>query len=169
MAEPIVERIAQALVSRLQKITTSNNYQQTVEVERPKSSQRKIIPRNNLVVVLQDDLQEDAENDVDGNTYWRTWVQPFMVCVFAMPPEDDKLPIEQRINRLLADVIIAIGDTASGDAYPWDQWSGLAIQSRIRPWTLFQLDDGAIDGAELFVEISFRTPENDPYTCHSGV
>jgi hypothetical protein len=164
MAEPINEQIARTLLARMVKVTTSNGYHQTAEVERPAGTPGSIKPRDLLAVLLQQDPDEDEENSVPGNPLATAWTLPFEVSLFIRPSEDDTLPLDTRINRFVADMVKAIATDPSVNE-PWHTFGGLAYNARIRPWQLFAASDGTCEGATFVVEVSYRTPENDPYTC----
>ena len=116
MSEPIVEQIAEWLVSALGEITTANGYQQTLTVARPgelEDDDRSIADLTTIVGL------EDAEPGETMTSELRTWLQPFGIVVYLVGQGGTGLSIDKRINRVRSDIEKRLGAeiaTYRGDA-----------------------------------------------------
>ena len=106
MSEPIVEQIAEWLVSALGEITTANGYQQTLTVARPgelEDDDRSIADLTTIVGL------EDAEPGETMTSELRTWRQPFGIVVYLVGQGGTELSIDKRINRVRSDIEKRLG------------------------------------------------------------
>jgi len=156
---PVVERIAQAIKTRLGTVTTANGYQvQLAEVVRP-LRRGEYIPRDKLCVLEQEDPFDapDAEY-IHGATPARIWVQPFVVTLFVQPDETDTTPVDTRVNLIRSEVERCL---MSADL----TWGNLAYEhTHLAGASYFDSSDGSFSGVQITLEVTYRVPENDPYT-----
>ncbi len=148
MTEPVVERIAQDLAARLRTITRANGYWGDLsEVLRPR--RQTITPQHRQIILRQGNPVQE-----DGPAGHEQWTQPFILSLIARPPDNDQTPADCHTNRLVADVRQCLA-AAPG-------WTTLAIQWSISgPEPL--PEDLGVDGAQLTVNVSYRTLYGDPY------
>ena len=157
MSEPIVEQIAAALKTRIESVTVTNGYQETVsEVVRPSraSGEQAYVPQNNLVVILQDDPEEG-----DSPEGLKAWIQPFALMAFAQLSDQASTPADTVLNRFAADLEKAIRSDPT--------FGGLAYDAVIRPafgWVGKNAFTG-FEGITVNVDIYYRTLEDDPYAA----
>jgi len=158
MATPIVEQIAAAVKTQLETVTVANGYQQSVAgVERP-TRLGGFTPEDLLIILEQGGAEVDEENSAPGNPRRVAWRQTFVVTLIAQPPDDSAVPVETTLNTFRADVEKAIMADPS--------WGGLALSTMsdlaepIPP----EFTDGAYEALAVQFVVTYRTPEDDPYT-----
>lgn len=168
MANPIVERIAIVLKARLERITVANAFNYTVAgVLRPVRL-GKIIPRHLQIVLVQDNPQvNEAESKASGSGTLLGIDQPFNILAFLRPSDTDATAIETFINTLEADVRKAITNPAVVTL--WHEFreadnTRLSITARFESTQYFPESDGSFDGFVMPLIVTYRTPENDPFT-----
>ena len=160
--EPVVEQIAQKIVERCQQVTESNGYWQTTSgVVRPQTIEQKIDPRDLRIAVMQDDADDNEDLTTAGNGYAQAFDQPFLLVLFVLPSDKSEIPIDTRVNRFVSDVRKAVGQPVD----TWQNFDGLSVNASLGPTNLFDSVDGKYTGAIFDVTVSYRTPENDPYTA----
>jgi len=103
MSEPIVERIAQWLLAALREIMTSNGYHYTLSVSRPSDLEPPAETVGDLCMILEMGEREEATKPTLTHRCWR---QPFLASVYLLGSTE---PVDQRINRVVADVEKRIG------------------------------------------------------------
>lgn len=151
MATPIVEQIAQAIVTRFQGISKSAGYEYTASsVVRP-TKFGGFSPENFLIVLEQDDPEED-----EGAYASIAWRQPFMAHLFVRVSDDDTVAIDTVVNTFVADVHKAIMSDPT--------WSGKAHSTYLRPPVGWVMDDGAFEGATVRFEVLYSHSQTSPYT-----
>ena len=151
---PIVERIAQAISTKTQTLSVANGDSFDATVSRP--PQKGIpTPTDGLVVIVQGDPEQSEEHEYAGNPNSIAWVQPFSVFVFVRRAESDTTAVEAYVNSRQADVIKAL--------HADRQWSGLAIDSRVRAIRGIETSDGSHAGVEIEFAVTYRTSAVDPY------
>lgn len=154
MANPIIEQIAQDIVSTLQTVTTANGYQQSVnEVTRERQSDHDDwTAENHDIRVVQGNSQRvEAEA-----TLMNTWLTPFLCMAFVSPQKDNATPLDTLKSRFAADISKALM------ADP--QRSNLALNTEVAAWMQFETDEQAYQGITVVLEVTHRTLETDPYS-----
>jgi len=106
MAEPIVERIAQWLLAALQQVTTANGYHQTLRVSRPLEPDPPAGSFEDLSAVLEMGDRSAASPPTLTHRHWR---QTFFVAVYLLGRDAGGVCVDQRINRVVADIEKRIG------------------------------------------------------------
>lgn len=170
MASPIVERIAVVLKARLERIKTSNGFNYTTAgVLRPPRL-GKINPRHLQIVLVQDDPSvNDAETKNSGAGLLLGIDQPFTILAFLRPGDTDETPIETYINTFEADIRKAITNPVTPANTLWHEFreadnTRLAITARFESSQYFPEASGALDGIAIPLVVTYRTPENDPFS-----
>lgn len=162
MAVPIAEQIARKVKLRLQNITVANGYEVTVfgDVVRPPRIWEGS-PTNYQIVMAQGPQARNDELSYPANPPVTAYDLPFTIVGELRPSEEDTTPIETLCNTFASDAIKALcTPTAS-----WHNWDGLAIDSTI---TSVENTNGEEAAAfKLEMTVTFRTPENDPYTARA--
>lgn len=158
MAYPIIEQLAQAVVTAIATVTIENGYANDLTVIR--ESRAGANPQHLLAIVMQ---------DYDGETVVIPSNPPileipvvFTVAVIVTPDDDDDTAVDQLLNQAWADVTKAM--TAG-----WDTDTAGTIGGLAREWTVltperFGPDQGAFDGILCPYRAIVRVSENDPYT-----
>ncbi len=103
MSEPIVERIAQWLSAALKEITTASGYHCTLSVSRPLDLEPPAETIGDLSTVLEMGEREEAAKPTLTHRCWR---QPFLTSIYLLSSTE---PVDQRINRVVADIEKRIG------------------------------------------------------------
>jgi len=158
MAEdyPIKEQIVQAVVAALERISTANGYATDgVEVIRPRRTGETYAPAHHGIAVLQDEEQDAEDDHMAGNPPAIARQLPIACNLVVRQSEDSELPMDRVLNVFEADVHKALMQDV--------QWGGLAIDTKLRPSEYGEPSTG-VEGLIVWVEITYRVSENDPYT-----
>jgi hypothetical protein len=158
---PVVERIAEKIVARLEQITKANDYNFDVAgVVRP-TRLGGFTPEHLLIVVEQGDPEPPKDPQTEGNPLLQEHYQPWLIKLFVRPSDQDDSPVDTTVNIFLADAIVALTDSEEND---WHSWDGLAINSWFAEPEQFVSNDGSHEGTTLPLLVHYRHPENDPFT-----
>ncbi|MEN6424015.1 MAG: hypothetical protein ABFE13_01530 [Phycisphaerales bacterium] len=112
MSEPLVERIAQWLLAALRQITPAGGYYYSLNVSRPLDLEGPAETVEDLTTILEMGEREEAAKPTMTHRCWR---QPFLVSVYLLGSGEPGVPVDQRINRVVADIERRIGlDVAAG-------------------------------------------------------
>ncbi len=103
MNEPIVERIALWLLAALKEITTASGYHYTLSVSRPLDLEPPAQTIGDLSTILEMGEREEAAKPTLTH---RSWRQPFLASIYLLSSTE---PVDQRINRVVADIEKRIG------------------------------------------------------------
>lgn len=160
MADPIDDKIAQELLSRVQNVTTGNGYEQTLSALRPTGTQRDVKPQNGRAVIFEIDREEDEEHAIPGEPNAVAYRLLMGVAVYVRPSESSSTAIDTLVNRAAADVQKAIRNSGT-----WHTFDDNAIHARMMAPIKFETEDGSHDGVLIPVEILFRVDEDDPYSA----
>lgn len=157
--EPVVERIAQAVATRLATVTTANGYQvELADVVRP-LRRGDYVPQDSLCVLEQLSPFDAPDGDyLMGNEPARVWVQPFLITLYVQPDETDTTPVDTRVNLIRSEVERAV---MAGDG----TWGSLALgNTHLAGADYIDSADGSYSGVQITLEITYRVPQSDPYT-----
>src|SRR4051812_18487001 len=113
MPEPVVELIAQDILTTLSGVKENDGYNYDLDPER--ALRRGNLPEHLKAVIYQDDPTETDQNPI----HMQGWIQPFEVAVYVVPRENDTAtPPDAYGNRLWADIAKAlmIDPTRDGNA-----------------------------------------------------
>lgn len=157
MSEPIVEQIAAALKTRIEGVTVALGYMtDVVQVVRPPraSGEAAYVPKDRLVVILQDDPEEGESPEG-----LKDWIQPFALLAFAQVSDQATAAVDTTLNRFAADLEKAVRTDPT--------FGGLAYDAVIRPrygW-VGKNEFTGFEGVTVNVDIHYRTTEDDPYSA----
>lgn len=161
-ARPVVERIAVVLFGRLQLLAAGFAPSTYVpEVVRP-TRMGGFTPQHMQVVMTQDDPEEVPELMIPGNPPAIAFRQVFNIRCHVMPSEKDPTPLDEYINTVSSDVVLAVTSTGA----QWHTMGGLAIDSQ---WLTRERveHDGSFAGINVPIAVTYRTSERNPYQ-HRG-
>lgn len=157
MSYPIVEKIAQAIETALEAVTTANGYQVDVaEVVRPKTRGIDRVPAHGGIVLVQEESTSDDNYSAVGNPPAVGKKVTFYVAVIIRISESSDQSFDQASNYFVADITKAL----MADVH----WDGLAIDSKIGVEQPMMAEDNSFEGTAIPFEVIYRTKENDPYT-----
>jgi len=162
MALPVSEQIALKVQQRLQNITVANGYEVTVTgtVIRPPRIWEGS-PKDYQVVIAQGEMTRNDDLSYPANPPVVAYDLPFTIVGELRPSEHDTTPIETLCNTFAADAIKAICSPQAS----WHNWDGLAIDTTIASVVNTNSEEAA--AFKLEMTVTFRTPENDPYTVRA--
>jgi hypothetical protein len=152
VSEPVVERIMQAVRSRVAATRTAYR----------SANVAKWQPKDNVLHVHQGDIVENAELNCPGNPPAKGWTVVAAIAAILKPSDTDTTPIDTYKNRAWAVIVQAVTD-----ADLWHQWGGLAVNSTIGPIEDYTAEDGSGSGVFVRISIHFRTDENNPYNVRA--
>lgn len=168
MPEPIVEKIAVAIETRLLTITTANGYQVSVAgVLRPTQlGIDAVTPRHLLIVMAQldariDDLKAHPLAATPDGPPMVNWIQPWSIACFIQTSENATDAADTLLNRLRSSVEKALLVDPGWGATPT---TPLAYETSLVGVDLFKITAGGFLGASVVFEVSYSTLETDPYT-----
>jgi len=147
----VLEQIAAAIETRVAATTG-------VTVIRPSRLQLPA-PENMQIWLWQGDAFKNEAQSCEGNPYYQAWDQQFALDLIVRASDADTTPIDTRINEFLGLVLTKITAPAG-----WERWGNLAMYTMIDSVQSFPLANGDFCGLELTLTVTYRTPENDPYT-----
>lgn len=161
MATPIVEQIAQKIEARLKKITTANGYSHNAVVTR-RTRMGGFTPQDKSIALYQGQRFANERHTTQGGTTLRAHDQHFGVAVYAIDSDKSTIPADTLLNAYESEALQALTtpETVGAD---WVKMDGLAITSRFDDPVY--LIDGQFAVALLDLVVTYRTPENDPYTA----
>lgn len=152
MSEPVVERIMQAVRSRVAATRTAHRSANIATWQ----------AKDNVMHVYQGDIVENREIDCPGNPPAKGWTVEAVVASILKPSQTDTTPIDTYKNRAWAAIVQAVTNASL-----WHQWGGLAINTDIGTIEDFTGDDGSGSGVMVRMSIHFRTDENNPYNVRA--
>jgi hypothetical protein len=125
MSEPIVERIAQWLTAALKEITTAAGYHCTLSVSRPLELEPPAQTIGDLSTILEMGEREEAAKPTLTH---RSWRQPFLASIYLLSSTE---PVDQRINRVVADIEKRTGIEAAAHKGSDGLCGGLAFRLHV--------------------------------------
>jgi hypothetical protein len=150
MTEPVVEQIMANVKTRMEAAFSSAYRSAQIATWQPKDM---------VVHVHQGSLTPNAELSYPGNPPVQAYDLEAIIAGIVKPSDRDQVSIATFRNRMGASII-----AAATDATLWHQWSGLAINTTHGPVEDYQEESGGFSGVMVRFVITYRTPENDPYT-----
>lgn len=165
-AKPVIERIAEAIIYRLQLLAADYSPHTAVsEVIRP-LRMGGFTPKHMQIVLTQLAPQRVFELDMPGNPPANAYALQFNIRCHVMPSEKDTTPVDEVINTFAADVIKVVGDTTTEleeyRAYAWTSFRGLAIDAEWQSQEAVAADGGP-SGVNVPLIVTYRVQESDPY------
>lgn len=148
MTLPILELIAQDLLTALQGVQRDQGYNTNLKPERV-STQPEVVADGKCVIIQGQPTVED------GPQQKQTWRQPFVLKCYVVEsdsPGNEYSP-DTRINLIRADVEKAVrADQGRG---------GFAVNTIIQAPTLYEA--AGVSGIDINIDVIYRTQINDPY------
>ena len=156
---PLIERIARKIMARLELITTANGYTFDATVKRPAR-----LGENYKAIDKQVTLSQAGRKQVEPVTPGTLmWVQDFCILPIAILSDTDTGSVEELINHREADCQVAL-TTPEDVGDDWTNIDGLAVEAEFGEPEDYLLEDGQPAGVILHLFVTYRTPENDPFT-----
>lgn len=154
---PIVTKISDEIVARLETLITEQNDAFTFrEVVRP-TKLATYTPEHGLIVLTRGDVARVTDLDCPGNPPAIAYQQTFLIRVHIAPSEKDATPIEMYEDVAEAAIIKAIRTSGT-----WHQFAGNAINADFGPQQT-STSDGGYDGIAVPLIVTYRVSEGDPY------
>lgn len=159
MPDPVIEQIADALVTRLQAITTTGSaYLFTVaSVIRP--DRVGTITHVDYGVIVEQTTTErnDDLTRASATGLQIAWNTEFQITCFLRPTDTDTTALDQLGNIALTEMTRAIASTST-----WYTFGSKAIDATFTGMEHFNDENGA--GVRLMLRVTYRTDESDPRT-----
>lgn len=154
---PVDELIAQNIATAISEITVANSYNYDLTAARPTRIGFDGMKKHKdlTVLIVQDDADADESKASEGNPPMLAWRQPFMLIAYVIESDASTDPIDQRINRVRADIIKKLMDDVTRGGY--------AHNTTFVGSQVFASSPG-VSGVVLYVDIEYRVRSNDPYT-----
>jgi hypothetical protein len=152
MTLPISEQVAQALVTRLESVTTTAGYEVGIEaVSRPTTLGRNASPLDGEVVLIE----QPADPVEQAAAYHHEWWQVYNAIVQYTGSDNDETSIEEHTRPYAAAIIKAV--------YSDVTFGGLALDAEAFDGGLY---DNALGytGRQITIRIHCRTLWGDPYS-----
>ena len=150
MPVSVIERIAQAILIKLQELVTSGD---VVSVERPTRLGVPSSPKNLALFLYQDDPVQDDTAPLG----FIQWEMPFIVDCYVVPSDTSTTPVDTAINQIRSLVEKKLREDPI--------WSlpGAAIDTRIVDPQMFSEINGSFSGVGVIAIVQYRTREDDPF------
>ena len=162
MADPISEKIAVIVRSRVAAISTGAGYETTVSgAIRPRRIPTDR-PKDYQVVVTQGDKVHNVTQSHAGNPPAKAWDFPFMINAILLPQKTNTKSADTLKNIFEADITKSLTSVAS-----WHTFGGNAITATIDAVTDYTSTDGGEAGFQVVLTVLFRVSEFDPYTLRT--
>lgn len=163
MANPINEKIALAVLARMQSITTANSYDFDAVPVRYTPTIAKRGPRYQDHLLVLYEGEETIEPDPPQQDEQK--IKAFRADYYIVESESSSTAIDQRLNIGAANIEKAItADTASVHTGPARQWDELASNTFMNGQTRFDPGEGGSQGISIFFNVQYRHDEDDPFT-----
>ncbi len=158
MPDPVIEQIADTLVTRLQAVTTANTYAITVSsVIRP-DRVGTITHTDYLVTIEQTETERNDDLTRASATGLQiAWNTTFQITCFLRPTDSDTTALDQLGNIALTEMTRGIASTST-----WYTFGSKAIDATFTGMEHFNDENGA--GVRLMLRVTYRTDESDPRT-----
>lgn len=157
MSVTVCEAIAEVIQERLEELVGGSELTDVVEVIRP-TVRGDFTPQDNQIVITVGETVEVPELSCPGNPPATCWETTYNIRCRIMPAEDDTDEKSQLTSQFFADVIKAITTPVAS----WHQFDNNAINARLG--AIENNNSEAFEGVTVPVIVTYRTPENDPYT-----
>jgi len=160
-ARPVVERIANELFRRLEKLAAGYTTTTAVsEVIRP-TARGGFTPKHLQIVLTNGGMARVPQLDCPGNPPASAFRQTFNIRCHVMPSELDPTSVEEYISTMTADVVRVVCD-----ADLWHTFGSLAVDAF---WaTPTPIDgSGSFDGTNIPLQVTFRHDEDNPYNVRA--
>jgi len=160
MPEPIVERIAEWLLAALQEITTAGGYHYGLKVSRNEVLYGMDETVGDLTVFIEDDEAVEAKKPTLTH---RFKLQPFMVSTYLIASAEPAVPVDQRKNRIIADIEKRLGLEIAANPGPDRMCGGLAYWIEVGNAQIWIDRVRQATVVALPVSISYKVLITNPY------
>lgn len=158
MPDPVIEQIADTLVSRLQAITTGNGYLFSVaSVLRPDRNGTPTHVDYGVIVEQTTTERNDDLTRASATGLQIAWNTEFQITCFLRPTDTDTTALDQLGNFALSEMTRAIASTST-----WHTFGSKAIDATFTGQEHFSDENGA--GVRLLLRVTYRTDESNPTT-----
>lgn len=158
---PVIERIADKLVTRLAECTVANGYAVTVSEAIRAKRNASDSPLDYQVVVGQGEIERQEDMDRAATIPQIAYSATFNITGVLMPSDTNNTDYDQLANIFAADLQRSI--CTPGDS--WHNWDGLAFNSTLGNWSTRLESDGSPSGVDIAVTVFYRVDESDPRTA----
>jgi hypothetical protein len=161
MTYPVVEQIAQKIVTRLETIDQGNGYSVTVrEVVRPRRRAAHS-PINGMAVLQLDSFAQDQDEIASLGVKLRR-TATFAIDYYVEPADSDPRPYDQ----LQAIAIAEIEKALAIDFYESDSgaYAGVGYNARLETPQLIRAEDDSSAGVRVRISVDYQHTDLDPYT-----
>lgn len=149
MIEPVIERISDAIRSRLELFDFVDTVIRPKRIETEPVGDRKL-------TLTQGESTMNGELSCPGNPPAVAYDQIFIIAGEVRPSETDETPIDTIRNRFDGEIRKAIANSSD-----WYSFDGLAINSQLGAPTVLRDAENISVSVELLVQ--YRVSETDPY------
>lgn len=161
MTDPIPERIAAVIVTRLEAITVTNGYAFNVAgVIRPDRQARSYTPKNNLLLLEQGDSVPAPELDIPGNPPAIAEILTFQI--YGINRVGDRAATARSVGDNTLEACIKKAIVAGTTA--WYHFTSLALNAAFGVTQPFASQSGDHAGIMVPLIVTYRYSELDPYT-----
>ncbi len=151
--EPVIERIAQALVMKLSRLVDDGL---ATAVVRPLRG-GKLPPRKDGQIIL---VQEDPRRDPRPPAGFSQWIQPFGADLIVIPADESVTPVDQPVNEFRA---VVEKQLRTDPQFAATDLKGAVVDTVIQDPLSFDPAE-RVDGVRVQFEIVFRHRRDDPYS-----
>lgn len=157
MPTPVLESIAETIVTRIKAGTYTENYQ-IQKVTRPNKLQTNKSLEHLHCLVMQGN-PERGELDHDGNPIAYAFNVPYLVYVHLRPSDTETTPLDTIVNYVTADVLKAITTPNA----TWHNFDSKAVNADY-DFEHVVADDGSEAAVLITLRVETRFSQVDPYT-----
>ncbi len=154
---PVVERIADELFARLQRLAAGYSAVFIAsEVIRPKRVDG-YTPKDRQIVLTLGQEERINELDCPGNPPAVAYRQTFNVRCHVCPSEKDPTPIDRYVSLMAASVMQVIGEPNR-----WHTFGELSMNAEWLPREDI-FGEGGTDGCNMQIAVTYRVDETNPF------
>jgi hypothetical protein len=164
---PVIERIANTLVERLQAITIANGYDINIAaVGRLNRLATNITAENHAIWVIQGDTIPNDEQTHEGNPIALGKTTTWNVHIFVRQSDSDMTPYSTNVNIASAAAQLAIRSPAVAP-HMWHTMDGDAVMVEFGTESPMLSAEGEQSGVTIPVNVTYRVSEDDPTEARS--
>jgi len=153
MADSILEKISQNLLTTLNEMSIANGYSANILFSRPLRKGRDPLPDTGVLFLTQ--LQETAEQDVSNQL--QRWIASYEIEIYLFFSEDLTTTVDSSKANIFADITkLLMTDAQRGVPH-------LAFDTFVNGFESFMDAEGSFEGISIEFDVDFRVFRNDPY------
>jgi len=159
VSEPVIEQIAQWLLTALQGMTPEAGYYYALKVSRPLTLEATLDTDDDLCAIL---ALEDREFGADRVLGKWDWLQRFSLTVTFLKSAEPDVGLDTRVNRVAADVEMLLG--AELVAHPGRalKCGGLAQNVFIPEIIIWEDPQKHVTRASIIIAVEYKTSIGEP-------